>query len=125
MAEAVCIRCGNRKPAPWGACTKCHYDPTADSEALIKSVYLSAGRFSEPDRKTRYRAELEKVAAAMEQGHQPTFEEAELIRLKAQKDFVERTTPSAAWRAVLRFFLPAIVLLTLLYGVAYLLRNLR
>lgn len=124
MAEAVCIRCGARKSAPWRVCDRCGYDPTIDDDALLKSVYLSAGRFSEPDKKKRYRSELDRIAVSIEQGKQPTFDEVELLRLKAQKALVGSVPTSVVWRAVLRFFLPAIGLLILLFGLAYLIRKL-
>lgn len=125
MAEAICLRCGGSKSTPWEKCERCGYDPGADEEALVKSVYLSTGRFTEARDKVRYRMELDRIGAAIEANEQPIFAESELARLRAQKALIERIPPSAAWNAVLRLFLPAAGFLILLFGVAYLIRLLR
>lgn len=110
------------KSTPWEKCERCGYDPSRDEEGLVKSVYLSVGRFTEPRDKARYRTELDRIGAAIEGGEQATFQEAELARLRAQKSLVGRIKPSAPWGAVVRLFLPAIGLLILLFGMAYLIR---
>jgi hypothetical protein len=125
MAEAICIRCGNKKSTPWEKCGRCGYDPSRDEDALVKSVYLSVGRFRESAAKDRYRTNLDQIGEALEAGEQPAFQESELARLKAEKAFVESVRPSAAWAAILRLFLPAVGLLILLFGIAYMIRLLK
>lgn len=126
MAEAICLRCGNRKKAPWEKCNRCGYDPSGDEEAVIRSVYLSVGRFAESERKAAYRAELDRLGLALERGEQLMFPDAELARLRAEKKLFNSIPRSAVWRAVLRHFLPAIgLLLLLLYVAACVLRNSR
>ena len=126
MAEAICLRCGNRKKAPWERCKRCGYDPTAnDEESLVKSVYLSVGRFADLTDKERYRKELDQIAGDIERGDHPVFIESELVRLRAQRITTERIPSSAAWGAVLRLFLPAVGLLLLLFGIAYVIRRIR
>ena len=104
MAEAICVRCGNKKSTPWEKCGRCGCDPNRDEDALVKSVYLSVGRVREPDAKARYRTDLDRIGEALQAGEQPTFPESELARLKAEKAFVESVRPSAAWAAILRQF---------------------
>jgi hypothetical protein len=123
MSDAVCIRCGNRKRAPWRRCRRCGLDPTGDPEALVRSVYLSTGRFDAPDAKRSWSAALDAIADGIEAGSAPDFDEAELRRLRAQRDAVRSVAPSAVWGAVLRLFLPGIVFLAILYGVVLLLRS--
>ena len=122
MAEAICLRCGNQKRAPWEKCNRCGYDPSGDEEALIRSVYLSVGRFAESERKATYRTELDRMGLVLERGEQLMFPEAELVRLRAEKKLFNSIPRSAVWGAVLRLFLPAIGLLLLLFVAAYLLR---
>jgi hypothetical protein len=125
MAEAICVRCGNKKSTPWEKCGRCDCDPSRDEDTLVKSVYLSVGRFREPNAKARYRTDLDRISDALEAGEQPTFQEGELARLKAEKAFVESVRPSVAWAAILRLFLPALGFLMLLFGIAYMIRMLR
>lgn len=122
MADAICVRCGHAKSKPWATCERCGLDPVADEEVLVKSVYLSTGRFVAPEEKARYRGELDRIGAAIEGGAQPAFIDAELVRLRAQRGLVKQIPPSTAWGAVLRLFLPAIGLLILLFSIAYVVR---
>jgi hypothetical protein len=122
MAQAICLRCGKQKQAPWEKCNRCGYDPSGDEEALIRSVYLSVGRFTEPERKATYRTELDRMGLALERGEQVIFPDAELTRLRAKKKSFNSIPRSAVWGAVLRLFLPAMGLLLLLFVAAYLLR---
>lgn len=68
---------------------------------------------------------MDRIAEALKRGEQPSFQESELARLKAEKAFIEGVKPSAAWGAILRLFLPAIGLLVLLFGIAYIIRVLK
>ncbi len=122
MAEAVCLRCGDKKPAPWRKCKRCRYDPRGDEDALVKSVYLSVGRFTDPTEQGGYRVELDRLATGIERGEPPTFPKSELDRLRAQKELFDRVGLLPVWGAVFRLFLPAIGLLILLFGIAYVLR---
>lgn len=125
MAEAICLQCGNHKHAPWEKCKRCEYDPSGDQEALVRSVYLSVGRFTDPDRKATYGAELDRMGIALERGQQPTFSEPELARLREQQKIFKSIPRPAVWGAVLRLFLPTIGLLMVLFAAVYLLKTLR
>jgi hypothetical protein len=97
-------------------------DPAADEETLIKSVYLSVGRFAEPADKERYRVELDGLGTEIKRGVEPAFVETELARLARQRNDVGAVRPLAAWGAVFRLFLPAMVLLALLFGLVFAMR---
>ena len=119
MAEAICTRCGEEKSAPWERCTRCNLDPTLDVEILTKSVYLSAGRFSDATDQARYRLELDAMKEPIHAGEAVAFAPAELARLKAQLATLKSTEPSTAWMALIRLFLPAVMLLGFLLVLAY------
>lgn len=119
------MQCGNKKATPWEACPKCGFDPTTNEDALVKSVFLSVGRFSKASAKARYRKALDGISATIERGEAPPFEEGELMRLKRQKALVERVPASMAWEAVVRLFLPAIGIIALLFVLGYIIRALR
>ncbi len=124
MAEAICLRCGVDKHQPWSACRSCNYDPMSDEEALVKSVYLSVGRFEDGDERREYQRELDEVARDIQQGHDPEFDEAELQRLRAQKADVESVPASTVWNAAFRLFLPGVGILVLLFCILMVLKAL-
>ncbi len=123
MTDAICIRCGSRKRAPWRRCRRCGLDPSGDPEALVRSVYLSTARFDAPDDRRAWGAALDAVGARIEAGTPPEFDAGELRRLRAQRDAVRRAPASAVWGAVFRLFLPALVFLATLFGAVLLLRS--
>ena len=125
MAEAICIRCGTPKKLPWQTCKRCRFDPSGDDESLVKSVYLSLGRYSKAEQKERYRSELDRIALALANGEPPMYIEQELVRLRAQKKLVERIPQSAVWGAVIRQFLPAVAMIVVIFLLIYALRTLR
>jgi hypothetical protein len=92
---------------------------------MVKSVYLSTGRFDEAEDKERYEKELEEVGHQIRRGENICYDEAELARLLAQKHLVERIPARVVWTAIGRFFLPGLVFLVLLLAIWYLLRLLR
>jgi hypothetical protein len=96
-----------------------------NEDDLVKSVYLSLGRIDDPERRKEYERELERVAEGIKNGEQPAFDSAELERLRKQKAIIESVPASSVWKAVLRFFLPGVGLLALLWVVVLALRSLR
>lgn len=114
MVNAVCPRCGTSKNRPWKKCSTCGLDPAQDEEWLVKSVYLSVERFEDGDDRRRYGIELEELAVRMRAGEKPDFDPAVLKKLRKQKRLVERVPASAAWGAVFRLFLPAIIVVIVL-----------
>jgi hypothetical protein len=93
-----------------------------DEETLVKSVYLSTGRYEDGNDQIRYETELLQVAEAIKNGENVGYEEGDLARLRKEKSLVEQFSP---WRAVLRFFLPAILFIGGLITVYLALRYMR
>lgn len=120
--NAVCIKCGAFKNAPWKTCSRCHLDPTQREGDLLRSVYLSVGRFADPEEQKRYRETLVEIARGIEGGQLPEFDAAELERLRKEKVLVDSVPARAVWGAVIRMFVPAILFLLLLFLVLLLLR---
>ncbi len=114
MPDAICLRCAAEKPRPWTTCGGCGFDPRIDDVSLIKSVYLSVERFDDADRRKTYQLELTALAESIRRGDRIAFDEADLPRLRRQKDLVESVPSSAVWSAVVRLFLPAVVVLLVL-----------
>jgi hypothetical protein len=123
MAEAICLQCGNKKSIPWKKCRQCRYDPRhdADPDALVKSVYLSVGRYDDQVEQVRYRSELDDISIKIERGEQLFFSEVELVRLRKQKVLVESIPDSAVLGALIRLFLPAVGFIALMFGLIHLL----
>ena len=125
MARAVCLRCGSQKGSPRRPCSSCRFDPSLDASDLIKSVYLSVGRYDDSDRQAEYTKELEGVGERIRRGEAPVFDAAELTRLERQRASIRAVPPSAVWRALLEFFLPALGFLVLIFGLTWLIRSCR
>jgi hypothetical protein len=123
--EAICARCGASKRAARKKCAGCGLDPAKDDAVLVKSVYLSIGRFDVPDEQERYRAELARMAEALKSGSAIAFDPAELERLDQQR----RAVNEVSWRTIggtlIVFFLPALVALAVTWGALLVLKLLR
>ena len=114
MIKAICISCGTRKSAPWKKCSHCGLDPSTDEMALVKSVYLSVGRFEDPDQQRRYSEELEHLGTSLRDGGVVEYDGGELHRLRKQKKALDGVPMSSVWGAVFRLFLPGIATVVLL-----------
>jgi hypothetical protein len=122
--KALCLRCGAAKATPWATCRRCKFNPEGDEDALVKSVYLSEGRFEDPDEQERYRTELQHMAEELSAGHPIIFEPDELRRLLEQKRLVESIRPAAAFKALFKYFLPVILFVVVLWGLVFTVRYL-
>jgi hypothetical protein len=105
-------------------CGACGLDPTQDPEALVRSVYLSTGRFDDFDEGEAYREELAGIALQIQAGQAPSFDEADLARLREQRAHVLQVKPRFVAGALARLFLPALLFLAALWGLVFLLRAL-
>lgn len=109
MPEAICLRCGFEKDAAWARCSRCSFDPTTKSDDLVKSVYLSVGRFDADDEKKLYRKALTDMSRDIEDGKSIRYDKTEILRLTKQKSMMEKIPWFAPWIAVGELFLvPAI-----------------
>jgi hypothetical protein len=123
VADAVCVKCGAPKPQAWSRCGGCAFDPSDDNESLVRSVYLSVGRFDDEASADAYRRELDSIGATLQKGQTISFDEDELIRLRAQKRTFESIPVSAVWRTiVMRILLPAVLFIGGLFALPYLVR---
>lgn len=123
--DAVCLRCGEWKKAPYAKCGSCGFQPSSGSEEEIKSVYLSLGRFEEGSDRKDYLEELSRLAGRIKNHEAIGFEATELQRLEEQRRLVRSASPKQAWLAILRLFLPAIWFLLALSLLIILLKTLR
>ena len=111
--NAVCIRCGAAKEVPWDVCAECSFEPK-DSEELVRSVYLSTGRYDDNADKELYRRSLTDVSHQIRRGVEADYDEAELARLREQRRLVNSVPMRAVWGAVFRLFLPALLVIVVL-----------
>lgn len=125
MAQAICIACGHAKSAPWRRCRSCGLEPTNDDITMVKSVYLSTGRFDQAEEKECYEKELDAVGQRIGAGESYCYDEAELARLLSQKRLVEKIPARAVWAAIGRLLLPGVLLVIVLVIVMLVLRSLR
>lgn len=101
----------------------CGFRPGEETDDLVKSVYLSVGRYDTEEERTRYRTELEMIASRLREGHGFEFDPTELERLRMQKGHVESISTGSLVRYLLRVFLPGIIFLLILIGVLYALKK--
>lgn len=122
MADAICLRCGAPKKQAWHRCRRCRFDPKGDRDALVKSVYLSVGRYEDDARRDAYRVELDQVRRELEAGTPPVYDDQELARLEAQRRLTESVTRGELARYLGRVLLvPVLVVgagLLALWGLA-------
>jgi len=114
MELSICINCGEKKPAPWKSCKACGHDPRIQEEDLVKSVYLSTGRFEDGNEKADYVSVLQALAQTLKEGKQVTYDQDDMDRLSRQRAAIEDVDSKTVWGAVFRFFLPALVLIAVL-----------
>lgn len=81
---AICLRCGEPKDVPYGRCSECGYQPTAD-DSLVKSVYLSLGRYDTPGEQLKYEHELMELANQIRERKEIAFDSDDMLRLHKQK----------------------------------------
>lgn len=118
--RAVCVRCGSEKGAPWKICSSCGFRPEEDSDAMIKSVYLSAGRFEgRTEEQKVWQAELSRLVGERDLVSSYSYDEGEVERLERQMRDIGRINP---WPTVLRLFLPAIVVISVIVALLIILK---
>jgi hypothetical protein len=113
---AICLRCGETKNAPYEQCGGCGYHP-ADDESLVKSVYLSVGRYDSPAEQSQYKYELKKLAKQIHEGNEIAFDSVDITRLQKQKIEVESVGDLGVLRYLAKVFFPGLLFLFILLGV--------
>ncbi len=122
MPVAICLECGSAKNAPWKTCEDCGLNPNNDPDALVRSVYLSVGRFDSSDDRKAYEDELAVFAACLRRGEEVTFDANEVARLREQRAEVESVSTSDLIGTLFRFFLPGSLFLLALVAVLIILK---
>lgn len=120
MAKAICVNCGAKKSAPWKPCKACGLDPQGDEELLLRSVYLSLGRFEDETDQERYGQELDKIGRAIAGGEAFLFEPGELTRLRSQLRAFQQIPLSAVLWTLFLWALPGLLIIIGLWGVGLL-----
>jgi len=116
---AICIRCGAKKHSAWKTCGNCGLDPNGDTNDLIKSVYMSIGRYEDADeRQAEWQRELEHIGNVINNGGFPEYEELELKRLNEQRIMIENTQLPSVTVILLKIFWPGIVFILIASAVA-------
>lgn len=118
---AVCLKCGESKDVPYKRCNQCGFSPT-DEDSLVKSVYLSLGRYDTPAEQSKYEYELKELATELRNGREIAFESEGLARLRKQKIEVESVTDVGVLRYLCRVFFPGLLFLIILLGVLVVLK---
>ncbi len=121
MAKAVCVNCEHPKRKPYARCDSCALDPTKHDEALVRSVYLSIGRFADPQKAERYARDLDDIGAAIRRGEAVEYDLHELERLRLQQRMVSSATRRHLCGVLVRFFLPGLVFVLGLWALFYVL----
>lgn len=121
--QALCIRCGAAKNAPWKTCAQCQYSPLGDDDALMKSVFLSLHRCPDGKSMEEYQCELAEWSGRIARGEPIIIPPAERDRLLLEMQEVRAVQTIAPWLAVSRLFLPAAILLLALLAVFLVLKS--
>lgn len=121
--KSICLSCGAIKREAWKKCSACSFNPSADADAMVKSVYLSTGRFQEAEDIKAYEKELDVLASKLRNKESIEFDEEELARLSQQRADVLSVPPSAAWKVLFRFFLPSLIFIAVLVTAAIVIRK--
>ena len=123
MTEAICLRCGSEKRRPWQQCSTCGFTPQDDEDSLLKSVYLSVGRFDDFDEQTEYRKELAVLAERLRAGMPIEFDARELARLAEQRDLVRSVKLISVLAELVRMFMPHLLVIGLLLFTLWMVRH--
>jgi hypothetical protein len=121
VEHAICFKCGEEKAHPYDRCGCCKLTPIKEEEKM-KSLYLSEYRFSDGDRMEKWLEELESVTPRLQRSEPLDYDLEELKRMAVVDAELKAVPASAAWKALFRFFLPGIILLTVLWGIIIFLR---
>ena len=110
-------------------CRRCAFEPE-DDESRLRSAYLSILRLQDEDAaddevRQRLGAELDTTGAAIRAGTPPTFDAAEMGRLRKTAEAIDSLPASAPWMYLLRLFLPAILLIAALFAIGKFFRVLK
>lgn len=129
MTNAICISCGARKIAPYEKCCHCGLDPSKDDTLLVKSVYLSTGRYvsgdeteEEADQQKRYSKELDRFGQMLENGQPIEYDDEEMARLQKNLDLMRSISRPRVWGALFRFAIPGMIFVGAIWLVYILLR---
>ena len=124
MAKAICINCGATKRRGGDSCRECGFDPQKDETTLAKSIYLSSERAVVGNAPPDWEGELAVVQAAIQAGRKPAFDSDEIERIIISNRAAREVSLRAVWLTVLRFFLPALLLIGAIWLCVSILRSL-
>ncbi len=116
MILAVCIQCGNVKRSPAAKCSCCHFQPKSVEEKA-KSLILSTAYEIDGEYCGKTKEGLRAIAASIAKGQQYSFDEAEV---RSVAEYAKRVVAQPAKRLAvdgLRWLLPPILALGLMYFV--------
>ena len=101
---AIYIKCGARKSLPYEKCPNCAFDLQHDREDLVKSVYLSSGRFDSQSDKEKYSGELNSYSERLRSGLSIEYDQAEIERLDMQLTEIEALDDKSILSYLFQFF---------------------
>lgn len=120
---AICLHCGTTKELPCETCLGCGFLPTDEDDSLLKSVYLSLGRYDTPNEQSGYALELVALAERLRRGEEIEYDGDDLRRLQKQKGEVEHVSYAGVAYLLFRIFIPGLLFLLVLVGVLLILKR--
>lgn len=121
---AICLKCGTKKSLPYEKCSKCDFDPQLNRDDLVKSVYLSSGRFDSESEKEHYDDVLNSYSKRLRSGLSVEYDQADIERLTMQLTEVEAFDDKSILNYMFRLLFPVILLVLFLIGVLLVLKQL-
>jgi hypothetical protein len=115
--QSICLCCGNCKEVPYEKCIACGFQPSDEDGSLVKSVYLSLGRYDTPCEQSRYEPILNALAEKIAQGEEIAFDCDDLRRLDEQKETVKDINDAVVMQYLFRVFFPGLLFVLLMIGI--------
>jgi len=116
---AICVHCGNIKRSLTARCANCHFQPQADEEKA-RAFILSTAYEIDGEYRGKTDEQLTTIAAAIENGHPYTFDEAEIQAVIA---YAQRVLAVPAKQLIIdgaRWLLPPFLILMVVYLLLFL-----
>lgn len=120
MPEAVCISCGESKSHPWDVCNSCKFSPGDNLQLLVKSAYLSVGRYEDRRDQDIYRIDLLKIGQGIKSGSDTYFNKSDIDRLTHQLIMVKGVKWYQPWICVGEYFVKYTIKASIVFCVIFL-----
>jgi hypothetical protein len=104
-------------------CRHCGFNPRTSDIDVAKSIYLSAGRFAGAEEPPNWEFQLQQLQTELRNGGTIHYDDRELRRILVTKTALRQVRWSEPWTAILRFLLPGLIVVAVVWLLVWLLRT--